>query len=88
MLPFEAISPLGGTEEAGINAKREEVRVKTRAKMILAKAPEDVEKLYKEGIEQEEKLGSAKLFDYQNKKFQDAKKSLGVQFVWPTNIKK
>lgn len=88
MLAFESTSPLGGTEEAGINAKREEVRVKTRAKMILAKAPEDVEKLYKDGIDQEEKLGSQKLLDYQNKKFQEAKKALGVQFVWPTNIKK
>jgi len=88
MLPFESTSPLGGTEEAGINAKREEVRVKNRAKMILAKSPEDVEKIYKEGIEQEEKLGHQKLLDYQNKKFQDAKQALGVEFAWPTNIKK
>ncbi|KRF03330.1 hypothetical protein ASG89_23075 [Paenibacillus sp. Soil766] len=87
-LAFENISPIGGSEEAGINAKREEVRVKTRAKMILAKSPEDVEKFYKEGIDQEEKLGSQKLYDYQNKKFQEAKKALGVQFVWPANIKK
>jgi putative aldouronate transport system substrate-binding protein len=87
-LAFENTTPLGGTEEAAINAKREEVRIKNRAKMILAKAPEDVEKFYKEGIEQEEKLGSQKLYDYQNKKFQEAKKAMGVQFVWPTNLKK
>ncbi|OCT14819.1 hypothetical protein A8709_11665 [Paenibacillus pectinilyticus] len=87
-LPFESISPLGGTEEAGINAKRDELRIKTRAKMILAKTPEDVEKFYKDGIEAEEKLGSKKLEDYQNKKFQEAKKALGIQFAWPANVKK
>ncbi|MNI19603.1 hypothetical protein D3C73_730450 [compost metagenome] len=83
MLPFESGTPEGGTEEAGINAKREEVRVKTRAKMILAKSEEEVVKFYNEGIEQEEKLGSAKLQDYQNKKFQEAKKTLGIQFAFP-----
>ncbi|TYP76725.1 extracellular solute-binding protein [Paenibacillus methanolicus] len=88
MLAFENTAPLGGTEEAGISAKLEEVRAKTRAKMILAKSPEDLDKFYKEGIAQEEKLGYQKLYDYQNAKFQEAKKALGVQFVWPTNMKK
>lgn len=88
MLPFESVTPLGGTEEAGINAKIEESRVKARAKMILAKSEADVEKFFNEEIEQEAKLGYQKLYDYQNKQFKDAKKSLGIPFAWPTNQKK
>ncbi|WP_409341579.1 hypothetical protein [Paenibacillus sp. MBLB4367] len=88
MLPFESATPLGGTEEAGINAKIEENRTKQRAKMILAKSDADIEKFYNEGIELENKLGYQKLYDYQNKKFQEAKKALGIPFAWPTNQKK
>jgi putative aldouronate transport system substrate-binding protein len=87
MLPFESGTPLGGTEEAGINAKIIENRTKMRAKMILAKSEEEVEKFFNETIEQEEKLGYKKLYDYQNKMFLEAKKALGIQFAWPTNQK-
>jgi len=85
MLPFESATPLGGTEEAGINAKIEESRVKNRAKMILAKSEAEVEKYYNEQIETEVKLGYQKLYEYQNKQFKDSKKALGIEFAWPKN---
>ncbi|WP_138751383.1 hypothetical protein [Paenibacillus sinopodophylli] len=88
MLPFESITPLGGTEEGGINAKIEEQRKKQRAKMILAKSEADIEKFFNEEIQREEKLGYQKLYDYQNKQFQEAKKALGMAFAWPANQKK
>ncbi|NBD25334.1 type 2 periplasmic-binding domain-containing protein [Paenibacillus glycinis] len=88
MLPFESITPLGGTDEGGINAKIEENRKKQRAKMILAKSEADVEKYFNDEIEMEAKLGYQKFYDYENKQFQDAKKSLGIEFAWPTNQKK
>ncbi|MDI4648449.1 hypothetical protein [Cohnella hashimotonis] len=87
MLPFESITPLGGTDEGGINAKVEENRKKWRAKMILAKTPADVEKYFNDEVDTEAKLGYQKLYDYQNKQFQDAKKALGLQFAWPANQK-
>ncbi|CAK4834040.1 unnamed protein product [Aphanomyces euteiches] len=87
MLPFESITPLGGTDEGGINAKVEENRKKWRAKMILAKSEADVEKYFNDEVEMEAKLGYQKFYDYQNKQFKDAKKSLGIEFAWPTNKK-
>lgn len=83
MLPFENITPLGGTEEAGIRAKIEENRIKWRAKMILAKSEDAVEKTYNEGIEQEKKLGFDKLYAYQNRKFLESKKALGLEHAGP-----
>ncbi|RKP49866.1 extracellular solute-binding protein [Cohnella endophytica] len=83
MLPFENITPLGGTEEAGIKAKIEENRIKWRAKMILAKSEEAVAKAYNDGIEQEKKLGFDKLYAYQNQKYQEAKKALGLEHAGP-----
>ncbi|MGG1556401.1 hypothetical protein [Paenibacillus ferrarius] len=88
MLPFESTTPLGGTKEAGINAKIEESRVKARAKMFLAKSEADVEKFYNEEIELEKNLGYQELYTYQNNQFLQAKKALGIQFAWPANQKK
>lgn len=84
-LPFEATTVQGGTTEAGIEAKINDYRTKMQAKIILSKNPDDVEKLYNEMTEQEDKLGYQQLYDYKNKAFQDAKTKLGVKFAWPNN---
>ncbi|MDQ8739026.1 extracellular solute-binding protein [Paenibacillus sp. LHD-38] len=86
-LPFEGVAVDGGTAEAGIETKINDYRTQMRAAMILAKSEVEVEKLFNEMIAQEEKLGYTRLYEVYNSKFQEAKKKLGIEFAWPTNIK-
>ncbi|MCU6709035.1 extracellular solute-binding protein [Paenibacillus sp. J5C_2022] len=84
-LPFEAVTPKGGTEEAAINTKIEEYRESMGAKMVLAKSEDEVEKLFNDMQAQEEKLGYDKLYAYWNDHFKDTKQKLGMDFAWPEN---
>ncbi|MCQ6562949.1 hypothetical protein [Paenibacillus mendelii] len=86
-LPFEAIKPGGGTDEAAIDVKIEEYRKSMGAKMVLAKSEAEVEQIFNDMVAQEEKLGYNKLYTYWDTHFKEAKKKLGVEFAWPDNQK-
>ncbi|MCM3747019.1 extracellular solute-binding protein [Paenibacillus pasadenensis] len=86
-MAFEAIKPDGGTDLAAIDVKIADYRTSMGAKMVLAKSPEEVERIFNSMVEQERKLGYDQLFQYWNQKFIETKKKLGIEFAWPDNQK-
>ncbi|MCM3747021.1 extracellular solute-binding protein [Paenibacillus pasadenensis] len=84
-MPFEAIKPEGGTDLAAIEIKIADYRKSMEAKMVLAKSPEDVKRLFDSMTEQEEKLGYGELYAYWNEQFVATKEKLGMKFAWPGN---
>ncbi|MFC5465904.1 hypothetical protein [Lederbergia graminis] len=84
-LAFEATNTQGGTEEGSIQTKIDDYRSQMTAKMVMAKSSDEVKSLYDEMLEQEDKLGYDKLYEYKNKAFKEAKEKLGLEFAWPGN---
>jgi len=56
-------------------------------KMLMAKNEQEVETIYNETIKHMDELGNQAVIKAMNDKFQANKKKLGVNFVFPTNIK-
>jgi putative aldouronate transport system substrate-binding protein len=83
-MAFSNTDPPATTKEGAILPKLNQAF--NEPKLIIAK-PGDVEKLYKEMLDKQDKLGYQQVYDYQNRTFKENKVKLGVEFAYPINIK-
>lgn len=83
--PFSATVPEAGSEEAAIQSRVKEYMQGAVAKIVTAKTADDCRIEYETALTNLDNLGLGKLESYQNERFQENKKRLGLQFAHPSN---
>lgn len=83
---FGAIAPIGGSDLAAAKAAIDAYYDTAEKAIIMAENEEECERLYVEVIKTMESSGWKDVEAYENKKFQEAKAKLGIQYAWPRNI--
>lgn len=82
---FANVAPVGGSDEAAIQARIKEYRTQALGKIITASTPEQCEAELDAALVEMENLGLGKLVAYQNELFQKNKEKLGLAFAFPGN---
>lgn len=82
---FAATAPIGGSEEAAIQSRVQEYVKQAIGRVVTADSPEECEKQYNAMMTELDNLGLQKLETYQDTKFQENKKKLGLTFAHPFN---
>lgn len=76
---FDLIDPLANSEEGIILSKIKDLRSKTLPKLLMASSETDFDKIWGEYIKKQEDLGLAKVQAFQQTKYEENKKKLGMQ---------
>lgn len=76
---FDLIDPLANSEEGIILSKIKDLRSKTLPKLLMASSEADFDKIWGDYIKKQEDLGLAKVQAFQQKKYEENKKKLGMQ---------
>lgn len=76
---YDSIIPPADSEEGIISKKIADKWGQTLPKLLLAKSEEEFDRTYQEFLAERDKLGFAKLVEWQNKKLQENKKKLGLE---------
>lgn len=82
---FDAVAPIGGSDLAATKAAIDSYYDTAEKTIIMADSEDECELLYNETIKIMEKMGWNDVETYENKKFQEAKTKLGIDFAWPRN---
>jgi len=82
---FAATAPIGGSEESSIESRVKEYVKQALGRIVTAGSPEECEKQYNAMMSELDNLGLGKLESYQDTKFQENKKKLGLAFAHPFN---
>lgn len=82
---FSDLAPRGGTEEATILAEISEYWDEQVAIAVMAESPEEVERTWKDTIDEINKMGYSAVYEIQNKRFYMLKERLGQEYAWPPN---
>ncbi|ASA25372.1 extracellular solute-binding protein [Paenibacillus donghaensis] len=75
---FDQIDPLGNSPEGIIGAKIKELRGKTLPKLLMSASDEEFDKIWTEYIKKQEDLGLSKFQAFQQTKYEENKKKLGM----------
>lgn len=83
--PFDELVPNGGTDEAAIDAKLNEIWNQAIAEIITASSADAAKAAYDAAIANMDKEGWEKWYQAQDAKFQERKTKLGLKFASPYN---
>lgn len=84
-IAFDELAPDGGTNEASIDARLNQIWDQAIGTIITAASPEDAEAAYKKAIADLDKEGWDAWYATQDAKFQERKAKLGLEFAHPYN---
>lgn len=82
---FTDVAPEAGSDLAAISAQLNAYWGQQFPMIVMAKTPEEATQLYNDTIAQMDIMGMADLDAYQNERFQENKKKMGLDFAWPRN---
>jgi putative aldouronate transport system substrate-binding protein len=77
------VTPEDGSDLSVIDLRVEDFWKQEMPGMIMARNAEECTRIYRESLIRADSIGMKTVDDYQNQKFQENKKRLGVQRVWP-----
>jgi putative aldouronate transport system substrate-binding protein len=80
---FTLVMPDDGTDLSVTKVRVDDYWNQQEPKMIMAKSGAECERIYREALAQADALGMKELDDYQNSRFKENKKKLGVLRIWP-----
>ncbi|GJM79081.1 ABC transporter substrate-binding protein [Paenibacillus sp. HMSSN-139] len=76
---FDLIDPLANSDEGIILSKIKDLRSKTLPKLLMAPSDAEFDKIWADYIKKQEDLGLAKVQAFQQTKYEENKKKLGMQ---------
>lgn len=76
---FDLLDPLANSEEGIILSKIKDLRGKTLPKLLMAPSEAEFDKIYADYMKKKEDLGNAKVMAFQQTKYEENKKKLGMQ---------
>ncbi|WP_435923625.1 extracellular solute-binding protein [Paenibacillus sp. DYY-L-2] len=76
---FDLLDPLANSEEGIILTKIKDLRGKTLPKLLMASSEAEFDKIYADYMKKKEDLGNAKVMAFQQTKYEENKKKLGMQ---------
>jgi putative aldouronate transport system substrate-binding protein len=77
------VAPEDGSDLSVIDLRVEDFWKQQMPKMIMAKSAEECTRIYRESLIRADSIGMKTVDTYQNQKFQENKKRLGVRRIWP-----
>jgi putative aldouronate transport system substrate-binding protein len=80
---FTFVAPEDGSDLSVMDLRVEDYWKQQIPKMIMAKNSDECARIYRDSLAQADSLGMKAVDDYQNQRFIENKKRLGVQRVWP-----
>jgi hypothetical protein len=86
-MAFNNIILEGGSDEAAINAEVSTYWENQFPKMVMAQNPDEVERIWRESLEEILSMGLQDVIDARNVMFQRNKGMLGQDFAYPSNMK-
>lgn len=76
---FDLIDPLANSDEGIILGKIKDLRGKTLPKLLMASSEAEFDKIWNDYIKKQEELGLDKVMAFQQTKYEENKKKLGIQ---------
>jgi putative aldouronate transport system substrate-binding protein len=77
------VAPEDGSDLSVIDLRVEDFWKQQMPRMIMAKNTEECTRIYRESLALADSIGMKTVDDYQNQKFQENKRRLGVRKIWP-----
>lgn len=82
---FTDTQPEFGSDLAGVSAQINEYWGQQYPLILLAKSADEARRLYNAAIAEMDKMGMVQLDTYKNRRFQENKRKMGLEFAWPRN---